>query len=214
MLKRHGSLLLYQLEVPGQLFLRCWKVHGWETVSFSLQGTGILSDATSCHVTMEGLQLYPGLQRETTFAIQKPLLYSPSFPEIASPEELQTLIEISEIQAIDTLTRALSAHQTDTDLNTLFQWHTSKASNRHTPAWHTPLIKTASTLSCCTIIWLLLRVYAWKTSTRDKNNQAKEAATQVDSVVEPRAQDDTVNTDAIVEEGESVVRFAKCLSTP
>jgi hypothetical protein len=167
-------------------------MHGWETVSFVLQGTGILSNATSCHVTMEGLQLYPELHGETTFAAQKPLLYSPSLPEITSPEELQTLSEISEIQAIDTLTHALSAHQTDTDLNTLFQWHTSKASN--SPAWHTPLIITASILSCCAIIWLLLRFYAWKTSTRDKNNKATEAATQVDPVAEPQTQDDTATT--------------------
>jgi hypothetical protein len=71
----------------------------------------------------------------------------------------------------------------------------------------------AHTRSCCTIIWLLLRVYVWNTSTRDKNNQAKEAATQVDPVAEPRTQDDAVNTDAIVEERVSVVRFAKYPST-
>jgi hypothetical protein len=88
-LERQGSLLLYHLVEPKQLFLRCLKLKGQETVSFVLQGTGLLNDAASCHVTMEGLQLYPELRGESTFPGQNPSLDSPLLPEIASPEELK-----------------------------------------------------------------------------------------------------------------------------
>jgi hypothetical protein len=58
-LNRQWFILLYDLVEPTQLFLRWRKLHGQETMSFVLLGAGLLSDAASCHMTMEGLQLYP-----------------------------------------------------------------------------------------------------------------------------------------------------------
>jgi hypothetical protein len=92
--ERNGSLLLYQLEVPRQLFLRCWNVHGWETVSFVLQGTGILSDAaTSCHVMVEGLQPFTELQGETTFAAQIPCSIPPIFLKSPLPKNYKLWVK-------------------------------------------------------------------------------------------------------------------------
>jgi hypothetical protein len=44
------------------------------------QGAGVLKNAGSCHVTLQGLQLYPTLSGETEFLTQIPEVYIPHHP--------------------------------------------------------------------------------------------------------------------------------------
>jgi hypothetical protein len=116
---RQESLLLYHLVEPKQLFLKFRKLHGYETMSLVLQGTGLRSDEVSCHVTMKGLKLYPELNGESTFTAQNPSGYSQSLPEVAFPEELKVLTDITEIQDINSPTHDITTRRSEIDLSSL-----------------------------------------------------------------------------------------------
>jgi hypothetical protein len=157
-LERQGSLLLFHLVEPKQLFFQVSKATRMGNFVTRAAGHGAPEWRNSCHVTVEGLRLYPELHGESTFTAQNPLLYSPSLPEIASPEELKILSEITEIQA-NSLTHALATHRSEMDLNSLLRMYAPKVRSVQTPAWHTPALITASVVSSLTIIGLLSRLF-------------------------------------------------------
>jgi hypothetical protein len=173
-----------------QLFLKCQKLQGQETMSLVLQGTGLLSDAASCHVTMEGLQLYPELHGESTFTAQNPSLYSLLLPEVASPKELKILTDITEVQDINSLTHALPTHQSEMDQSSLFRMYTPTVPTVQTPAWHTPALITTNVVSGLADIGLLTSLILPKGFEWCKHSSRRNAPrTQDCSEKEPRTED-------------------------
>jgi hypothetical protein len=71
--------------------LKCWQQQSWKTTSLALHGAGSLSNTERCHLTSEGIQLYPGLSGKSEFTVYAPELYTPSLPPVTSHEELVKL---------------------------------------------------------------------------------------------------------------------------
>jgi len=115
-LERHGDVVFYYLTEPKQLHLH----HdvGWG---------GVLQNAESCYLTMQGLQLYPALRGEPEFAAQTPVLVTTFVPTVASDREMEVLRQMSILNGkhLDRLTTGISSHHIQADKNTLFNLHAS-----------------------------------------------------------------------------------------
>ena len=87
----------------------------------TLQGAGVLSNAGVCHVTSEGLQLYPALSGESEFSIRAPLLYAPSLPAVNSTSGREVLRKMLEVKVTELgqLSTAISSHRIKADIGTL-----------------------------------------------------------------------------------------------
>jgi hypothetical protein len=93
----------------------------------TLQEAGVLRNAGSCHLTPQGLQLYPTLSRETEFEAQVPELYTPTIPEVTSAHETEVLRPMSFLNetTLKQLTPSISSHHIEVDISTLFHLHAS-----------------------------------------------------------------------------------------
>ena len=56
---RHSHAWIYSFSGKQQVNLKCRRNATWMTSTWSLQGSGILYNASACHVTGQDLQLYP-----------------------------------------------------------------------------------------------------------------------------------------------------------
>ena len=90
-LERHGSFVLYYLTETTRLHLQCQQNHSWHVVTMTLDGGGVLQNAESCYITMQGLQLYPTLRGETELSGQVPVLFTPSVPAVAADREVEVM---------------------------------------------------------------------------------------------------------------------------
>jgi hypothetical protein len=86
-LERQGAALVYSFMATKQVFFICQQQHRWITESLMLEGSGVLRNTKDCHVTNEGIQLYPTLTGETTFTGQVSAVYTPTLPSVISPSE-------------------------------------------------------------------------------------------------------------------------------
>jgi hypothetical protein len=50
-LERHGSILVYHVAKPRQLFFKCQSSDTWENFTMTLEGAGVPRNAGSCYVT-------------------------------------------------------------------------------------------------------------------------------------------------------------------
>jgi hypothetical protein len=57
----------------------------------TLQGSGILTNAGSCFLTLQGLQLFPSLRGEVNFSARGPVLFTPANPVVATDHKTGVL---------------------------------------------------------------------------------------------------------------------------
>jgi hypothetical protein len=74
---RHGALVLFHTMEPRRAFLRCRNKSQWISSAYSLNGSGLIEDATVCHVSINGVHLRPVLRAETRFEGPKTQLFVP-----------------------------------------------------------------------------------------------------------------------------------------
>jgi hypothetical protein len=91
----------------------------------TLQGSGVLSNAGSCFLTLPGLQLYPALEGKMDFSGEGPVLFNPTHPAVTTQQEANLLQQMSFINAseLDQLTSSISKHHIEADVNTPFHVH-------------------------------------------------------------------------------------------
>jgi hypothetical protein len=61
----------------------------------TLDGGGVLQNAESCYLTMQGLQLYPTLRGETELSAQVQVLFTPAIPAVASDHKVEVMQQMS-----------------------------------------------------------------------------------------------------------------------
>ena len=136
-LERHGSLVLYYLTEPTRLHLQCQQDHSWHAATMTLDGGGVLQNAESCYITMQGLQLYPTLRGETALSGQVPVLFTPAVPAVATDREVQVMQQMSLLNTtnVEQLATSISSHHIEADINTLFHLHASSLRHANKNDW-------------------------------------------------------------------------------
>ena len=67
---RHSHDWIYSVSGKQQVNLKCRHNTTWTTSTWSLQGNGILHNASGCHVTGQNFQLYPATEGSSVLTIE------------------------------------------------------------------------------------------------------------------------------------------------
>jgi hypothetical protein len=151
------------------VFIKCQQQQEGRTTSVVMQGAGILEDAARCHVTTEGVQLYPLLEAETTFESQAPLLYMPAIPAVISEDELQTLKRLIEVALTSTQETAMVARPAERDFDAFLRDSVQRPVSM---TWHTPVFRTLVVITVVLVSYAPFhsRVMESYKSKRDSSN--------------------------------------------
>jgi hypothetical protein len=162
-LERHGSIVLYYLTEPTHLHLQCQRNHSWQAGTMTLNGGGILQNAESCYLTMQGLQLYPTLRGETELSAQVQVLLTPAVPAVASDREVEVMQQMSLLDGtnLEQLATSISSHHIEANINTLFHLHASGLRHADKRDWTVlGLILAGAVLTLFTLCYFT-RSYIW-----------------------------------------------------
>jgi hypothetical protein len=118
----------------------------WKSTFLSLQGPGTLQNVAACHITTDGIQLFPILSGTTTFKGATPKLYAPRLPTITSPQEarvLQEMVDTTQLESIDT---SLQAHNGNSNLAAVLHTYTAPRLLRSSLDWQTLVLIAVVTI--------------------------------------------------------------------
>jgi len=163
-LERHGSIVLYYVTEPQRLHLQCQHNRSWETYNMTLEGAGFLTNARSCYLTLQGLQLYPALTGETEFSAQVPVLFTPTVLEVVSAPEKEVLRHISLYNGtnLEQLSASISSNHIEADINTLFHLHhVSSLQNESKSDWMTVGLSVAGVVLALFIVYYFTHSCMW-----------------------------------------------------
>jgi hypothetical protein len=163
-LERHSSILLYFMAEHRQFFFKCWNNRMWESYTMVLQGAGTLSNAETCYVTSEGVQLHPELSGDLEYRAQVPLLYIPTSPAVISTNEWETLSSMPEVNtdATEQLEADVVSHQVDTDIDSLIQVHNARVQYTQKLQWIIPGLTAAGAVLSLFILYYFTHPYFGK----------------------------------------------------
>jgi hypothetical protein len=167
-LRRHGSLVVYHFTTPRQVHVRCQEEGKWESTFLSLHGPGTLHNVAACHITTDGIQLFPVLSGTTTFRGAAPKLYAPRLPTITSPQEARVLQEMVDTTQLQSIATALQSHNGASNLAAVLHTYTTPKPHRSGLDWQTWVLIAVVTLvglyvSYYVIFPGLMKLLAWKT---------------------------------------------------
>ena len=134
-LEQHCSIMLYYLTEPQHLHLQCQHNRSWEVYTMT-EGGGVLKNAGSCYLTLQGLQLYPTLRGETEFLANFPELFTPTIPVVSSAHEMEVLRQMSlNGTSMEQLSTSISSHHIEADINTLLHLHACSLKHASESDW-------------------------------------------------------------------------------
>jgi hypothetical protein len=191
-LLRQGSAILFHMAEARQAFFRCKREQKWESSTLTFNGFGLITGAAACHVTTEGAHLYPVLSAEIQFTSPTPRLYTPSLTVMKSGEELSALKSFAETPYFGTLATHVQAHQTEADIDTLFQIHTVKIGHHLESSWYITALVAVATVIILFIVFHLAHMYVGSIQLRRSQGNRQEPTAR--DVIEPETPSTTQPT--------------------
>jgi hypothetical protein len=160
---RHSRDWIYSFGVPQQVNLKCRLNSTWITSTWTLQGNGILHNASACHVTGQDFKLYPVTDSfsATTVSYQAEILVQHVEP--LTHHELALLHsrsspDVSKLENIADRSKSFKHH--DLDATLLFQTTEVKHADSHRLYWYITipvLVAVLMTIVICNTYPFVLR---------------------------------------------------------
>ena len=151
LLHRYESIWIYHLPEVQHVTVRCWN-NAWTSTATTLEGNGIILNASRCLLTANKFQTLPELIGNAKATLDKTRPYVPNHVAAISKQELRTLepairTEVEQLEYVQS--RMATLHQT-IDLDSLL--HTSRALNRYEyrTNWYLTALAIPCTLSVMT----------------------------------------------------------------
>ena len=211
-LSRHGVVIVYYTNGPQQAFFQCKQGSAWLTTTHTLQGSGLIRDATSCHVSMEGIRLRPTLKKESQFNGPATHIYMPAISVVHSGEELQAVREMSRTPYFRALAVTAELRRSLEEVASLYWVSQHGVTTSMQASWYLPiLVSAATTLALWTAI-LLGHRYARCVLTRCHLEQPETetpAELELEAPVPETNADNSVLSEFITEPLAST-RYMKC----
>jgi hypothetical protein len=151
-----GPVLLSRCQ---QRLLQILSNQRWTTRTMVLEGTGFLHDVRPCHITAGGLQLYAEIRGQTELERATPMIIHPSPLNITSDREVEALRKVSDTIKVDELIATISAHKTDTAVESLVELLLSVLPQPHSSNWTIPLLLGTSSTLAAAVLYFCLRAH-------------------------------------------------------
>jgi hypothetical protein len=107
-------------------------------------------------------------------------------------EELRALKSFAETPYFGTLSTHVQAHQSEVDIDTLFQIHTVKDRNHHESSWYITALVAVATVIILFIVFHLAHIYVDRIRRRRSKGNPQEPTAQ--DVIEPETPSTTQQT--------------------
>jgi hypothetical protein len=153
-LQHHGSKWAYHFPEPRQVTIRNPRENGWTSHTVSLRETGLIHNASTCHIASQEIRKLPVLSKTTELPLDTPRLYL--------PDEVPTVVshEISRIEAamppettgLEYVKAQLVTPRQSFDVDKLLHVHHKSVHAAREFYW----LRLATIIACITTVTLLL----------------------------------------------------------
>ena len=141
----HESKWAYHFPEPRQVTIRCPQEKGRSSRTVSLVGSGLLHNASACHISSQEVRTIPVLSR--TAEPRRPLLFLPDSVPAAASHEVAKIVEDMppETSGLDFVKERLVTPRQTFDKDTLLHVHQKSVH----AAQESHLLRLALIIACC-----------------------------------------------------------------
>jgi len=202
LLHRYGSSWIFHLPGNQLTTLRCHTNHTSTTSTRTLQGNGIIFDASACLLTTDQFQTPPEILGTAQFTLDAAGIYVPDQVPIATNKEIQELQEAipSEVQRLSDVTSRLATPRRRMDMHSLLS--TSRTLDRHEQRcnWHLVTLISLGIITILTSLGYFLKTCPSKLSSynlarRNTSQQGAHEPGTTENVPDPEHSANDSNTD-------------------
>jgi hypothetical protein len=158
----HGAKWVYNFPEPSQVTIRCPQENGWFSRTVSLEGSGLIHNASACHIASQEIRTLPVLSRTAEHPLDAPPVFLPdNFPAVASHEVAK--IEAAmfpETAGLDYVKERLVTPRQTFDVDTLLHVHQKSVHTSQETHWLRLATMTAGATTILLLLFLLFRTYA------------------------------------------------------
>jgi hypothetical protein len=158
-LVRYGSKWVYHFPTPSRLTSRCPRVNTWSIGTQTLEGAGLVENATECELTTDGLRTIPELHGAARFNMKTPVIFPPLDVPIIDAHELPDVKAAltSGIGELERLRDNVQASQKTLEVDTLMHVSNKLQLQTVTSYWPTTAAATIGSLLVIVILCLVIR---------------------------------------------------------
>jgi hypothetical protein len=153
-LLHHGSKWAYHFPDPHQVILRCPQDHGWSSRTVTLVGSGLIHNASTCHIATQELRTSPVLSKTAELPLNTPQLFLPDRVPVVEGRELAKIEAAMspETSGLDVVKERLATPRQSFDVDTLlnvYQQSVHAAQESH-------CLRLVTIVACSVTVILLL----------------------------------------------------------
>ena len=192
----HGSKWAYHFPDPRLVTIRCPQDRGWSSRTVLLGGSGLIHNATACHIASQELRTLPVLSRSAELPLNAPQLFLPdSVPAVASHELAKIEAAMPpETSGLDYVKDLLVTPRHAFDVDTLLHVHQKSVHAAQETHW-----LRLTTIIACSITIILLLVFSLQSYFRTLFLRCWHVKADPSPVAAPRV---TPVPNAVLEHGE------------
>jgi hypothetical protein len=158
-LVRYGSKWVYHFPTPCQLTSRCPQGNTWSIGTQTLEGAGLVENATDCELTTDGLRTIPELNGAARYKVEMPLIFPPMDVPIIEAHELPDIKAAltSGSGELERIRYKAQASQKTLEVDTLMHMSNRLLTQPVTSHWHTTAAAAIGSLLVIVILYLVIR---------------------------------------------------------
>ena len=158
-LLHHGSKWAYHFPDPRQVNIRCPQDHGWSSRTVSLVGSGLIHNASACHIATQELRTLPVLSKTAELPLDTPQRV---LPDRSLAEEDRELAKIEaamspETSGLDFVKERLVTPRQSFDVDTLLHVHQQSVHAAQDSHWLWLVTIAACSVTVMVLLFFLLR---------------------------------------------------------
>ena len=155
----HGSKWAHHFTDPRQVNLRCPQDYGWSTRSATLVRSGLVHNASTCHIAAPELRTLPVLSKTVELHLDTPQLFLPDrIPAVESQELAKIEAAMSpETSGLDLAKERLATPRQSYDVDKLLHVHQESVHATQDSRWLRLVAIAACSVTVMVLLFFLLR---------------------------------------------------------
>jgi len=191
-LLHRGSKWTHHFPDPRQVNIRCPQDHGWSSRTVSLVGSGVIHNASACHIATQELRTLPVLNKTAEQPLDTPQRFLPDRVPAVEGRKLAKIEAAmsSETSGLDFKERLATPRQSF-DVDTLLHVHQKSVHAAQESHWLRLITIVACSVTVILLLFSLLRAYlqllwirCWRVKTDPTPIAAPRGTTVPDAMLE------------------------------
>ena len=158
-LLHHGSKWAHHFPDQRQIKFRCPQDHCCPSRTVSLDGSGLIHNASTCHIATQELRTLPILSKAAELPLDTPQLFLPDSIPVVEGRELFKIEEAMspETSGLDFVKERLATPRQSYDIDTLLHVHQKSVHAAQDSHWLWLVTIAACSVTAIVLLYFLLR---------------------------------------------------------